>query len=318
MTVNIQHLNLPFDKELSQTNQPANHQLEWAIPKMNIHVADLSLKAWPKFAHSELDTQLIPTAKGVLFNQTKLKNSLFSVDGSLDWQWRGAESTRYTGQIMMPNVANVFSVFNATPTLNSQESRAQLALQWQGNPTQLALNSLNGELSLDLKNGRVLNLNRMLSITRLLGVLDSDNFKRRLKFDFSDITQKGLAYDSIHFDALIDKGIMRNQLSFISPSLMAQGQGTANLMTTDVNQMVDISVPISSAVPYAAALVAGPLVGGALVAAEAMLDTPLTKMTTMHYQISGKWHNPTVERQKTPMLPWRKWLKSRPTTVKQP
>ena len=169
------------------------------------------------------------------------------------------------------------------------------------------MSSLTGQLLIDLKKGRVLNLNRMVSLSRLLGVLDSDNIKRRLKFDFSDITQKGLAYDTIHFESEIDKGLMQNQIVFHSPSLHAQGQGKVNLVTTDLEQFFEISVPMSSAVPYAAAVVAGPVVGGAF--AEAMFDNPLTKMTTLHYKVSGQWQKPTVERMKNPMFPWRSWFK---------
>ena len=97
-------------------------------------------------------------------------------------------------------------------------------MQWLGDPTDLGLASLTGQLLIDLKKGRVLNLNRMVSLSRLLGVLDSDNIKPRLKFDFSDITQKGLAYDTIHFESEIEKGLMQNQIVFLSPSLHAQGR----------------------------------------------------------------------------------------------
>ena len=81
--------------------------------------------------------------------------------------------------------------------------------------------------------------------------------------------------------------------------------------TKDVEQFFEISVPMSSAVPYAAAVVAGPIVGGALVAAEAVFDNSITKMTTLHYKVAGSWQNPTVERMKNPVLPWRKWFKTK-------
>jgi uncharacterized protein YhdP len=54
-----------------------------------------------------------------------------------------------------------------------------------------------------------------------------------------------------------------------------------------LEQFFEISVPMSSAVPYAAAVVAGPIVGGALVAAEAVFDNSMTKMTTLHYKVAG-------------------------------
>lgn len=314
MTVNLQTLNLPFVTDPHYSLKSAKSVDDWAIPKMNIAIADLSLKAWPKLAHSQVKTQLIPTSKGIRLNQIVVNNPTFSIEGAMDWQWRGLENTTYSGQINIPNIANLFSAFNATPVLNSQQAVSQLSLQWLGNPTDLGLGSLNGQLLVDLKKGRVLNLNRMASISRLLGVLDSDNFKRRLKFDFSDITQKGLAYDDIHFESEIERGIMKNQLAFHSPSLNAQGQGTVNLVTKDVEQFFEISVPMSSAVPYAAAVVAGPIVGGALVAAEAVFDNSITKMTTLHYKVAGSWQNPTVERMKNPVLPWRKWFKTKKKT----
>lgn len=309
MKINLQTLNLPFDVDKSYQSRPTKTADDWAIPKMNIHIDDLSLKAWPKFAHSQVKAQLMPTTKGVRLSQIAVTNPAFSIEGALDWQWHGIESTTYSGQINIPNIANAFSAFNATPVLNSQQATAQLSLQWLGDPTDLGLASLTGQLLIDLKKGRVLNLNRMVSLSRLLGVLDSDNIKRRLKFDFSDITQKGLAYDTIHFESEIEKGLMQNQIIFHSPSLHAQGQGKVNLVTTDLEQFFEISVPMSSAVPYAAAVVAGPVVGGALVAAEAMFDNSLTKMTTLHYKVSGQWQKPTVERMKNPMFPWRSWFK---------
>ncbi|MBP8111334.1 MAG: hypothetical protein KAY00_03210, partial [Agitococcus sp.] len=316
MTINLQTLNLPFDVDKSYQSRPTKAADDWEIPKMNIHIDDLSLKAWPKFAHSQVKAQLMPTTKGVRLSQIAVTNPAFSIEGVLDWQWHGIESTTYSGQINIPNIANAFSAFNATPVLNSQQAMAQLSLQWLGDPTDLGLSSLTGQLLIDLKKGRVLNLNRMVSLSRLLGVLDSDNIKRRLKFDFSDITQKGLAYDNIHFESEIEKGLMQNQIVFHSPSLHAQGQGKVNLVTTDLEQFFEISVPISSAVPYAAAVVAGPVVGGALVAAEAMFDNSLTKMTTLHYKVSGQWQKPTVERMKNPMFPWRSWFK--PKQKKRP
>jgi uncharacterized protein YhdP len=118
-------------------------------------------------------------------------------------------------------------------------------------------------------------------------VLDSDNIKRRLKFDFSDVTQKGLAYDAIVFDADIFNGEMRNTLVFKSPSIQAQTQGTVDLPSKTFSQSLQVSMPLASAVPYAAAIVAGPAVGGALVAAEALFDHSLTEMTT--YVLRLKW-----------------------------
>ncbi|MBK9185375.1 MAG: hypothetical protein IPM78_03335 [Moraxellaceae bacterium] len=68
-----------------------------------------------------------------------------------------------------------------------------------------------------------------------------------------------------------------------------------------IDELLQVSVPMVSVVPYAAAFVVGPVVGGALVAAEAMLDNPITQMTTLHYDIKGSLAEPKVERIKNPI-----------------
>jgi hypothetical protein len=56
----------------------------------------------------------------------------FSIEGAMDWQWRGLENTTYSGQINIPNIANLFSAFNATPVLNSQQATSQfLCIGWE-------------------------------------------------------------------------------------------------------------------------------------------------------------------------------------------
>jgi len=311
--LNLQSLKFPFDNQQNgQAAKVIKPNEDWLIPSVDIKVKELTLKTWPQMPASQLSAQLIPSNNGVNLTNITLSNPHFNAKGMLDWQWQGKESTRYNGQINVANVANLFEAFNRPAALSSQQAQAEFALYWQGNPTDLSLDKINGELSVDLKKGRVLQLNRALNLSRILGVLDSDNFKKRLKFDFSDITQKGLAYDEILFEANVHQGSMDNSLVFKSPSLQAQAQGVVNLSKNTIDEVLQVSVPMVSVVPYAAAFVAGPAVGGALVAAEAMLDNPITQMTTLHYDIKGSLAEPKVERIKNPDLLWRKWLKKKP------
>ncbi|HNP01357.1 MAG TPA: YhdP family protein [Agitococcus sp.] len=310
---NIQQINLPFIADELTRKTPKSFKIsdDWQIPNIDINIKNIRLKSRPHFANSQITAQLNPTAKGLRLANINCNNPKFNMEGTLDWRWRGQESTSYSGQINIANVADLFTAFGQEPRVTSQQAKSQLNLRWAGSPRDLHLNNLNGELLVILDKGRILNLNRTLSVSRLLGVLDSDNFKRRLQFDFSDVTQKGLAYDKIRFDANILNGLMENELDFSSPSLQAHGEGAVDLAKSKIDERITISAPLASAVPYAAALVAGPVVGGALVAAEAALDEPISKMTTLHYQVQGSWQDPKVQRVHNPDLPWRKWFKKK-------
>jgi uncharacterized protein (TIGR02099 family) len=315
--LNIQSLNVPFAVSTTRASpKKIMPSTDWSIPVVDIDVKELSSKAWPRLQTSQFNATLKPNSEGITLQRIALKNADFTMEGTLDWQWRQSkENTSYLGEIKVNDVANLFKSFNKPATLNSQQGHANLALSWIGNPSELRLDKLNGELSVELDKGRILQLNKTLNLSRILGVLDSDNIKRRLKFDFSDVTQKGLAYDAIVFDADIFNGEMRNILVFKSPSIQAQTQGTVNLASQTFRQSLQVSMPLASAVPYAAAIVAGPAVGGALFAAEALFDHSLTEMTTIYYDLNGSLSEPKVQRVKNPNLLWRKWRK--PTPVKQ-
>ncbi|MCP5174045.1 MAG: TIGR02099 family protein [Moraxellaceae bacterium] len=311
--LNIQSLYLPFSKAtFGHTVKKFKTNTNWSIPTVEINIKELHAKAWPHLKTSQLSATLKPYAQGLNLNRIVLKNPEFLMEGMMDWQWQGQERTSYKGQINVVDAAQLFESFNKAPSINSQQAQAKIALSWQGNPSELALTKLNGQLAIELHKGRVLQLNRALNLSRILGVLDSDNIKRRLKLDFSDITQKGLAYDDILFDANLVNGEMHNELIFKSPSLQAKTQGTVDLPSKTLNQHLEVSIPMASVVPYAAALVAGPVVGGALVAAEALLDNSLTEMATLHYDLTGLMTEPKMQRVKNPTLLWRKWRKPTP------
>lgn len=315
--LNVQSLNLPFALSATPTTaKKIKPSEDWSMPSVEIKIQELSAKAWPRLETSQLSAMLKPVAHGLKLQNIVLKNPDFGMEGNLDWYWQGQEKTSYQGQITVADVSGLFESFNKPPSLNSQKGHAEIALSWQGNPSELSLPKLSGDIHVTLDKGRVLQLNRTLNMSRILGVLDSDNIKRRLKFDFSDVTQKGLAYDQILFDATLVNGEMHNILQFKSPSAQAQAQGTLDLPSKTLNQHLEVSMPMASVVPYAAAIVAGPVVGGALVAAEALLDNSLTQMTTLHYDINGSMMDPKMQRVKNPSLLWRKWRK--PTFFKQP
>ncbi|MFX9397359.1 AsmA-like C-terminal region-containing protein, partial [Acinetobacter baumannii] len=67
------------------------------------------------------------------------------------------------------------------------------------------------------------------------------------------------------------------------------GRGWANLNTHEIDQQLRVGVPVSSAVPVVAGFLAGPVVGGALVAADLLLDKPLSRLTSVRYHVSGPW-----------------------------
>lgn len=282
---------------------------DWQLPRIQLDIRKLSYSPWPLAGTGTMSAQIQPTAEGMRIDQLVLRHEALNLTGRMDWQYRGRPSTNVHADIKAGDIAKLFAAFDYPAVVNSETAEAEVALAWTGNPTDLQVSGMTGHVEVRLTNGRILKLNRTVSMTRLFGVLDTDNIKRRMQLNFSDITQKGMAYDHFRFDGRFGNGILSDTLEMDSPSMNVTGSGTVNLESRRIDHRVQIAIPLASAVPLAAALVAGPVVGGALVAAETVFDESLRKMTAFNYQIRGDWNNPVVERLKKPLIPWRNGVK---------
>lgn len=302
VAVTLYRLTLPL---MTASGPAAGPESSWEIPAINLDIKSLSYLDWPALGKGTLTAMIRPTADGVRVDNLLLKHDAVSFSGKAGWQYHGQHNTRIQGTVKAGDVARIFSAFEYPAVLTSDNTVAAVSLAWPGDPTDMALKNLSGEVNTSLEKGRLLKLNRAVSLTRLFGVLDTDNLKRRIQLDFSDITRRGMAFDDLTVDARFGGGVLQDSFSLNSPSMTVSGAGSVNLTDEHLDQRIQIAVPLASAVPIAAALVAGPVIGGALVAAETVFDDSLRKMTAFNYQVRGSWTNPVIERVRKPLIPWR-------------
>ena len=268
---------------------------------VRVRVGGLQLRDYTGFGRISAQTRLSPSPYGVRMDDLKLETAVASFDGRLDWQWRGGDSTRLRGVAVCEDVADLLQALHFAPSLQSGQARAEVDLSWPSMPQALALGGLEGSLSLTIDEGRLLNVNAATSASRVFGLVDLDNLRRRLKGDFSDVLKRGLSFDKVTLSGNVQSGVMPKAVFELKgPSLSARGEGRLDLARQQVDQVFTVNVPVSSAVPLAAAVVGGPLVGGAVAAAELALKKQIRKVTVMHYHVAGDWNDPRVERLSQP------------------
>ncbi|MCP4041667.1 MAG: TIGR02099 family protein, partial [Gammaproteobacteria bacterium] len=184
--------------------------------------------------------------------------------------------------------------------LEGGDTRIEIDAAWNGAPTQFALDRLNGILSLDVTKGRLLDVNPGAS-GRIFGLLSLQALPRRLKLDFSDLFNKGFAYDQVKGDFTIDSGdAYTNNLYMLAPAARIDIAGRVGLASRDYDQIMTISPEVSTTMPLAGALAGGP-VGAAVGAvaafvAEKLFKTELNQVVNTQYLITGGWSDPTIER----------------------
>ncbi|MFZ5560578.1 MAG: YhdP family protein [Pseudomonadota bacterium] len=264
----------------------------------------LRLAAWPNLGALAVSAHLLPMPYGLRVENIGLRSPMFDFDGRLDWQWRGGVYTRLRGKVGSANIAGLLAALGYAPSLVSRRAGADLDLTWRGAPDSPVLSALDGQLGITLEAGRLLNVSTGASVSRVFGWFDLDNLRRRFKGDFSDVLRRGLSFDRLSLTGPLQAGIMEPAVFQVAgATLNATGQGRLDLPQRQMDQHLTVTLPVSSAVPLAAVVVAGPVVGGAVAAAQKAFRKQLNQATQLHYRISGDWNDPAVQRLSTAAKP---------------
>jgi uncharacterized protein YhdP len=166
-----------------------------------------------------------------------------------------------------------------------------------GAPTADALKDATGHIQVALDKGQITGLKP--GAGRVVGLASVAALPRRLALDFSDLTDKGLAFDSIRGDFDLREG------SAFTDNVLVKGPaaeigliGRVGLKNKDYDQTAVVTGNVSSSLPLAA-FAAGPVIGGAVLLFTQVFKQPLKGLARGYYRITGNWDNPTVERIKS-------------------
>ncbi len=265
-------------------------------PDLDVTIADLQLNqktlgTWSFGLRPEPYRLTLEDIRGTL-------NSLV-LQGDLDWSMvkeRGI--SRFTGSITGGALKDLNDLLGTDVPLTNKSSDLQLNLQWPGRPDELALKKLSGEVSLRLDEGVILQQSNSAQLFRVFNLLNADTLWRRLKLDFSDLYERGVAFDAISGKANIVNGVVRldPELQVVGPSGAFKLSGSTDMANEQLDMNLVVVLPLTQNLPLAALLMgAGAPVGGALFVLDKILGDPLSKLTSASYRVTGSWSDPKVD-----------------------
>jgi len=219
----------------------------------------------------------------------------------LEWtlEPRGPERTRLEGQVSAGNLAEVMNLWDQPDVIDSESARYDLNLFWAGAPQDFAVEKLQGDLSLAIEDGRFKRnpAEGSEGLLRLFAVLNFDSLARRLRLDFSDLYQSGLAYDEIDGQFTFDRGHMyfAEPLLVRSPSSRLQMAGSVDLVQETLDTRLVATLPVAGNLTFLTALAAGlPAAAGVYVISK-IFAKQVDKATSVSYTITGDWDDPKVK-----------------------
>jgi uncharacterized protein YhdP len=268
------------------------------VPALNFHAAELS---WGERQYGDVQANLVKLDDGIGLKRLTVTSANFNVSATGEWRGKDAGVGRVEGVLTSSDVQATLKQLGYIPVIEAKTGRMDFNLNWIGAPTGDVLSQAAGHVQLSLDKGQIVGLNP--GAGRVLGLTSVAALRRRLALDFSDLTDKGLAFDTVRGDFdLLEGSAYTENLLVKGPAAEIGLIGRVGLKNKDYDQTAVVTGSIGNSLPLAA-LAGGPVVGAAVLLFTQVFKQPLKGLARGYYRITGSWDNPIVERIKSADAP---------------
>ncbi len=262
-------------------------------PPVKISIREFS--AWNKH-FGLLRAELARASDGLVLESLSAQGPGFGLSGSGMWTVGGAgqEGTLQL-QLDSTDVLQTLQQLGYGGSLAGKRGSATLDLHWPGVPDGQLLGRLTGTMHVEVDDGQLIAVQP--GAGRVFGLMSVATLRRRLSLDFSDLTDKGLAFDEIRGDFTLRGGdAYTSNLLLRGPAAEIGVVGRTGLEARDYDQTAVVTGNFGQSLPMAGALAGGPAVGAALLVFSQIFKQPLKGVARGYYRITGPWDDPAVER----------------------
>ncbi|MGH8076571.1 MAG: YhdP family protein, partial [Lysobacter sp.] len=262
------------------------------VPALTLDIGDLRV-AGTSLGTAKLRTRATPA--GMRIEQLQILSSKQRIDVSGDWTGRGAAArTHLEADVASEDFGTLLNGFGMGGRVGGGKGTAKFDAGWPGSPAAFRLESLDGSLVLDARDGRLLEVEP--GAGRVLGLLSLAELPRRLTLDFRDFFSKGFAFNRIGGTVRFNAGTARSEgLVIDGPAATIDIHGAANLRTQSFDQTIEVRPKAGNLLAAVGAIAGGPVGAAIGAAANAVLRKPLGQLGAKTYRVTGPWKQPKVE-----------------------
>jgi len=261
------------------------------LPALDISIGELSLKNRP-LGSVHLTAENRDAAWHTVIS-VKNDEDILSIKGR--WRPPPAQSeTQIDFDLMSTNIEKTLFRLGYPESLRSERVNLTGRFTWRGAPLTIDYPSLNGKLKIDTGKGQIKKLEP--GVGRLLGIFSLQTLIRRVTLDFRDVFGEGFAFDSIRGEFDFINGVMNTtDLKVNAPSAKIFLKGSINLLNETQNIQARVQPALGESVAVGA-MIANPIAGAAVWAAQKIFKDPFGQIFTFEYQITGPWSDPKIDK----------------------
>ncbi len=261
------------------------------LPQLVFNCADLRInQAGLGVTHLTLQ----PATDGAEISKLDFEGPVGSFDGHGRWVWRNGRTHTYLGGRFQSKDLGAFLAGLGYPRqMIDAHTDIRFDLDWPGHPTQIHRATLHGQSEIDIRNGRLAEVDP--GIARVLGLLSLDALSRRLRLDFDDLVEKGYTFDSIVGSFELGGGqAITHDLVVDGPYGHIDIGGRVGLVARDFDQVVQVTPKLDATLAIAGTLAGGPVAGLATLIAQWLLSDEIDRINRFEYSVTGSWDDPKL------------------------
>jgi uncharacterized protein (TIGR02099 family) len=291
LVVNMTRLTLAVDEPARDDSEREPDPRQW--PNVSASIGEFT--AWGRrlgFLRAEMSR----TADGVHLDSFSSQSSTFAIQGSGAWLVtpQGQQSSLKL-ELNSTDVLQTMGDLGYGDSIIGKRGNVVASVTWPGAPNRHLLARLDGNVTIQIDDGQLVAVQP--GAGRIFGLMSVAALPRRLSLDFTDFTDKGLAFDTIRGDFTLKSGdAFTDNLLLKGPAAEIGVVGRAGLGQRDYDQTAVVTGSLGQSLPVAGVLAGGPVVGAALLVFSQIFKEPLKGIARGYYRITGTWEDPVVQR----------------------
>jgi len=264
------------------------HQL---MPNLTLAISDFWLQGY-KVGQVNLDFQ----RQGETLEWKKVDIVSGTNRVHIDGTWTLTDTTSRTKMnldIQGDNNSDLMERFGISSGIQQASFSLWSQTEWDGAPWSMKVNSLSGNIKTELGKGVISDVS---GAAKLLGLFSLDSIIRRMQLDFSDVFDKGMAFDSITGSGDIENGVfVTNNINMDAVAGDMSIKGLADLNTRTVDAEVNFVPDITSGIPVLTAFAVTPQTALYVLAITTVISPVVEVFTEVNYEVKGPMDSPTVK-----------------------
>jgi uncharacterized protein (TIGR02099 family) len=262
-----------------------------SIPALQVHI---DVMDWGDRHLGNVQATVSKASDGVVLDELTAASPSFSVKAQGEWRGKDAGLGHVAGVLQSTDVRTTLTQLGYADVMAAKSGRLDFDINWLGAPSADSLRDAVGHLQIALDKGQIFGIKP--GAGRVLGLASIAEIPRRLSLDFSDLTDKGMAFDTVRGDFDLRGGdAYTDNLLLKGPAAEIGVIGKVGLKNRDYDQTAVVTGNVGNSLVIPS-LVGGPVTAAAVLLFSQVFKQPLRGLARGYYRIIGSWDNPAVER----------------------